>query len=191
MTEKPVIDHSDVAEEINSAINYAMYSVFKVNRFSKGEPDIKALEKQLAEIKDLKIRGWYDISGFRSDADILVWWHAPEKPEPLQEAYNTVINWANGAIEPVWSSVGVHRAAEFNKRHVPAFLAGEKPKEYLSFYPFVRDPEWYLLPDDERSKLLREHGMAAKDYGDVLANTISAFGLNDYEWLLAFEADEL
>ena len=33
--------------------------------------------------------------------------------------------------------------------------------------------------------------MAARDYGDVLANTVAAFGLGDYEWLLAFESDEL
>jgi chlorite dismutase len=39
--------------------------------------------------------------------------------------------------------------------------------------------------------MLREHGMAARDYGDVLANTISAFALGDYEWLLAFESDDL
>lgn len=39
--------------------------------------------------------------------------------------------------------------------------------------------------------MLREHGLAARDYGDVVANTVSGFALGDYEWLLAFEADEL
>lgn len=38
---------------------------------------------------------------------------------------------------------------------------------------------------------MREHGAAARDYADVLANTISAFALGDYEWLLAFESDDL
>ena len=50
---------------------------------------------------------------------------------------------------------------------------------------------WYLLPDEERSRMLREHGAAARDYGDVVANTVAAFALGDYEWLLAFEADQL
>lgn len=39
--------------------------------------------------------------------------------------------------------------------------------------------------------MLREHGLAARDYADVRANTISSFALGDYEWLLAFEANEL
>jgi chlorite dismutase len=87
--------------------------------------------------------------------------------------------------------VGLHRPAEFNKGHVPAFMAGEAPRGYLSVYPFVRSYEWYLLPEAERRALLTEHGRAARPYPDVRANTVSAFALNDYEWVLAFEADEL
>jgi chlorite dismutase len=58
-------------------------------------------------------------------------------------------------------------------------------------YPFVRSYEWYLLPDEERRKMLADHGMQARTYPDVRANTISSFALGDYEWVLAFEADEL
>ena len=39
--------------------------------------------------------------------------------------------------------------------------------------------------------MLSEHGMAARGYKDVRANTVPAFALGDYEWILAFEADEL
>jgi chlorite dismutase len=85
----------------------------------------------------------------------------------------------------------MHRPAEFNRGHVPAFLAGEDPRAYLCVYPFVRSYEWYLLADDERRELLREHGHAARDYADVRANTLSSFALGDYEWILGFEADEL
>ena len=38
--------------------------------------------------------------------------------------------------------------------------------------------------------MLAEHGMLARPYKDVRANTVSSFGLGDYEWLLAFEAAE-
>jgi chlorite dismutase len=58
-------------------------------------------------------------------------------------------------------------------------------------YPFVRSLEWYLLDDGERRAMLAEHGMMAREYPDVRANTVSCFALNDYEWMLAFEADEL
>ena len=87
--------------------------------------------------------------------------------------------------------VALHRPAEFNKSHIPAFMAGEDPGDYVCVYPFVRSLDWYLLPDDERRKMLAEHGMAARDYPDVRANTVPAFALGDYEWILAFEAPEL
>jgi chlorite dismutase len=87
--------------------------------------------------------------------------------------------------------LALHRPAEFNKGHVPAFMSGEAAKAHLCVYPFVRSYEWYLLPDEERRAMLVEHGKLARPYPDVRANTVSAFALGDYEWLLAFEADEL
>jgi chlorite dismutase len=95
------------------------------------------------------------------------------------------------ASEPVWSAMALHRPAEFNKGHIPAFLADEEPRNYVSVYPFVRSYEWYLLDPPERRRMLAEHGMMAREYPDVRANTVSCFSLNDYEWMLAFEADEL
>jgi len=67
----------------------------------------------------------------------------------------------------------------------------EDPKNYLCVYPFVRSYEWYLLPEEERRDMLVEHGKLARSYPDVRANTVSSFALGDYEWILAFEADEL
>ena len=52
-------------------------------------------------------------------------------------------------------------------------------------YPFVRSYDWYVIGEDERRTMLAEHGMMARDYPDVRANTIAAFALGDYEWLLA------
>lgn len=191
MSTKPQIDHSAIAEEINAATNFVMYSVFKENLAAAGPREsVKKLLKQLGRIEGLTIRGWYDISGFRADADLMTWMHAPTT-DALQAAYRAIVEWSRGALEPVWSNVGVHRAAEFNRAHVPAFLAGEEPGDFVCVYPFVRTHEWYLLEESERSRMLREHGAAARDYADVLANTVAAFALGDYEWLLAFEASDL
>lgn len=189
----PTVDHSAVAESINASVNYAMYAVFRIERGrapGAGRAPVAELLAGIDGIAGLTTRGWYDVAGFRADADILVWWHAPDT-EALQAAYRAVVEWADGALAPVWSNIGVHRTAEFNRAHVPAFLAGDAPRGYVCVYPFVRSREWYLLPDADRGRMLREHGMAARDYGDVLANTIAAFALGDYEWLLAFESDEL
>ena len=140
---------------------------------------------------DVQIRGIYDLTGMRSDAELMVWWHA-STAEQLQAATRALRRTAVGrAISPSWSAMGLHRPAEFNKGHVPAFLAGAAPKNWATVYPFVRSYEWYLLPDEERRGMLVEHGTMGREYNQVLSNTVAAFALGDYEWLLALEADEL
>jgi hydrogen peroxide-dependent heme synthase len=121
----------------------------------------------------------------------MVWWHAPSS-DTLQDAYHALRRSDLGAhLTPVWSQLALHRPAEFNKGHVPAFMQDEEPKAYLCVYPFVRSYEWYLLPEEERRAMLTEHGTLARPYPDVRANTVSSFALGDYEWMLAFEADDL
>ena len=87
--------------------------------------------------------------------------------------------------------MALHRPAEFNKSHVPAFMSEEEPRAYVCVYPFVRSYEWYLLEESERRAMLAEHGQMAREFPDVRANTVASFALGDYEWILAFEADEL
>ena len=183
--------------EINDSIRYTMWSVFRLatplgeeaDRTAEGA-EVGKLIAALAE-EDVVVRGLYDVAGLRADADVMVWWHA-ESAEALQEAYTRLRRTTLGRhLDPVWSQMALHRPAEFNRSHIPAFLADEEPRRYLCVYPFVRSYEWYLLPDAERRQLLADHGKAARGYPDVRANTVSSFALGDYEWILAFEADEL
>lgn len=183
--------------QLNSAIRYTMWSAFRVEPGRLGEDRCAAAAEaqqflDTLEGKGVVVRGVYDLAGMRADADYLLWWHA-EEIEPLQAAYADLRRGTavGRASVPVWTNAALHRPAEFNKSHVPAFLAGEDPKRYVCVYPFVRSYEWYLLPDAERRELLAEHGRQARDYPDVRANTVASFGLGDYEWILAFEADEL
>jgi hydrogen peroxide-dependent heme synthase len=181
--------------ELNASIRYTMWSVFRaatplpaLREDLAGEVD--ALIDQLAG-KDVVVRGTYDVSGLRADADLMIWWHAASA-DALQEAYGLLRRTALGRhLAPVWSQMALHRPAEFNKSHLPAFLAGEEARPYICVYPFVRSYEWYLLPDAERRAMLAEHGQMARGYPDVRANTVASFALGDYEWMLAFEADEL
>jgi hydrogen peroxide-dependent heme synthase len=190
-------DQSNAARlrELNATIRYTMWSVFRAAQPLPALRDelaseVDTLFEQLAG-KDVTIRGTYDVSGLRADADLMIWWHAGSS-DALQEAYGLLRRTELGRhLAPVWSQLALHRPAEFNKSHVPAFLAGEPARAYVSVYPFVRSYEWYLLPDDERRELLAEHGQMARGYPDVRANTVPAFSLGDYEWILAFEADEL
>ncbi|MCB0916986.1 MAG: chlorite dismutase family protein [Actinobacteria bacterium] len=174
---------------INESISYAMWSVFAAP--APLRDDDQARKEAQAAFDGVTTRGWYDVAGLRADADLMIWTHHEDSDE-LQAAYHRFRRSELGReLTPVWSQLALHRPAEFNKSHVPAFLSGEEPKDYLCVYPFVRSYEWYLLPDEERRDLLREHGQMARGYPDVRANTVSSFALGDYEWILAFEADEL
>ena len=181
--------------ELNETIRYTMWSVFRASNPlpTLRQPiiaEVEALFEELAA-KDVVVRGGYDVSGLRADADLMIWWHSPSSND-LQDAYGRLRRTALGRyLTPVWSQMGLHRPAEFNKSHIPAFLAGEPPRSYVCVYPFVRSYEWYLLPEAERREMLAEHGRMARDFPDVRANTVASFALGDYEWLLAFEADEL
>ena len=190
------VSNASRLRELNDTLRYTMWSVFRL-AVPVGEADRGAeaaeVDKLFAELagEDVVVRGLYDVSGLRADADLMVWWHAA-RSEQLQAAYNRLRRTAFGArLAPVWSQTALHRPAEFNRSHVPAFLAGEPPRAHVCVYPFVRSFEWYLLEDKERRHLLAEHGQMARDYPDVRANTVASFALGDYEWILAFEADDL
>ena len=191
---EPSTERQPSSREINDTIRYTMWSVFAAqplpaDRSGLAEEVLEFLRQ--CEAKDVVVRGFYDVAGMRADADLMVWWHGPSV-ESVQAAYHGMRRTALGRhLRPVWSVVGIHRPAEFNKGHVPAFMAGEPARAYLCVYPFVRSYDWYLLPDEERRRMLVEHGMKARTFPDVRANTVSGFALGDYEWILAFEGDEL
>ena len=79
------------ANELNATIRYTMWSVFRLARpladdqRQAAADEVQGLFDELAG-KDVVVRGTYDVSGLRADADLMVWWHA-ETAEALQEAY--------------------------------------------------------------------------------------------------------
>jgi peroxiredoxin len=174
---------------------YAFYPVFKATKsFRELDVDDAAqeVENLFKEWADgVLVRGVYSTVGFRADADLMLWLVGPS-PDSVQDALVAFGRTQAGrALDLVWSFMGVVKPAEFTADHAPAFVKGEPPKRFLNVYPFVRTPEWYLLPSEERAALLRQHGEIGREFPDVLANTTSAFGINDWEWILAFEADQL
>jgi hydrogen peroxide-dependent heme synthase len=181
------------ARDINDTIRYTCWTVYRrtgVVPPPGASAEVGGLIADLAST-DVVVRGLYDVSALRGDADLMVWMHAPTA-EQVQAALRRLRRSVIGpSIEMTWSAMGLHRPAEFNKGHVPAFMAGKDPLGWATVYPFVRSYEWYLLPDDERRAMLVEHGMMGRGYGGILSNTVSAFALGDYEWILALESDDL
>jgi peroxiredoxin len=183
------------AREINETIRYTVWTVFaRTGTFAADEvvaaKELQAWADGLAE-RDIILRGAYDVSALRDNADLMLWLHGPTA-EGLQQALRDFRRTAAGeSTSMVWSGMAMHRPAEFNRGHVPAFMAGKDPQDWLCVYPFVRSYEWYLLPEEERRRMLTEHGMKGRDYEDVLSNTVASFALGDYEWVLALESPVL
>ncbi|MEA2243552.1 MAG: hypothetical protein QOD24_3108, partial [Solirubrobacteraceae bacterium] len=175
---------------------YALYAGFRATEGDDRLPDEQrpaaAAEAQAAlESTGATVRGTYTTTGYRAEADLLVWLVGPTA-DGLQDALSAFRRTALGrTLDVFWSAIGVHREAEFSKDHTPAFMRGASPRGYVCVYPFVRSYDWYLLPAHARAQMLAEHGRMGSEHPEVLANTVSAFALGDYEWLLAFEADDL
>jgi chlorite dismutase len=187
-------DEPTVADQ-ETGPTYALYASFASDPAhplsAQQRASAAAHAEQALDSSEAILRGAYSVTGYRADADILLWL-VGHSADAVQDALISFRQSALGkALRPAWSAIGVHREAEFAKSHRPAFMNGEEPRKYVSVYPYVRSLDWYLLPEQERSQMLREHGMMGRSRPEVRANTISAFALGDYEWLLAFECDEL
>jgi len=178
---------------------YALYAVFMGSddlREELADPDDR--RDAVQEIENLykswegtiTVRGTYSTVGFRPDADLMIWLFGPT-PQDVQRALVEFRRTRVGRLTDLtWTFMGVVKPAEFTADHAPAFVKGTPPETFLCVYPFVRTPEWYLLPREERGELLREHGIVGREFPEVLANTTSNFGLGDWEWILAFEAEK-
>lgn len=189
------------AEDVNaSGLDwYTLYTVFRRTGPRRAAADGQAgaqVEEFDAAVagfaeQDIVLRGVYDVSGMRADADVMTWLTGHD-PAALQQALRTLHRTGLLAeTEQTFSAMGVHRTAEFATRHVPAFSLGVEAEDWLVVYPFNRSYDWYLMDPAKRGELLREHGQLGQEFPSVLANTTSAFALNDWEWLLGLEAPEL
>ena len=189
----PVIRERENAGE-NPTFFYTLWTIFKrsdaVQRTDAAAAEFDALTEQLAA-EGAVVRGIYDVSAMREDADIMIWVHGPSAAL-LQASMRKIRRSALLAgTEIVYSTMAVHREAEFAKDHSPAFARGVAAKEWMTVYPFVRSTDWYTMAPAFGAKMLRDHGILGREFPDVLANTVAAFAFSDYEWQICLEADDM
>ena len=171
-------DHADM--------QFSLYSVFACPDPGALRGGAAAQALEAVEAAGAEARGFYDIGGYRAEADLMVWLTA-DAADRVQDAYRGLRRAFGPGLVPVWSVMGQVRAAEFNKQHWPGYLTHEA-QEYMAVYPFVRSYDWYVMDPGERSRILRDHGAVGKDFGDATVSTLATFALSDYEWVISVEA---
>jgi chlorite dismutase len=92
---------------------------------------------------------------------------------------------------PSYVFLSAVRPSVYSSRAKPSFMTEEQPLKYCIVYPFVKSREWYLLPFEERKKMMEEHILVGHKFPQVRLNTTYSFGLDDQDFMLAFETADL
>ena len=127
--------------------------------------------------------------GLRHDTDFFLW-AAAKDLAPFQDLTSDLLKSGLGAyLKLSYAFIAMTRPSVYNPMHLPAFEKGDAPRRYLFLYPFVKSRDWYLLPFEERRRMMRSHMDIGERYPMVRLNTAYSFGLGDQDFVLAFETD--
>lgn len=136
----------------------------------------------------------YSLVGLKADVDFLIW-RVGQSLEQLQEMSAAVRQTAMaGYLSMPHSYLSMTKRSIYVDKLDPdhpdkrRFITPFHSK-YLFVYPFVKTPEWYALPFEQRQAMMDEHIVLGNKYPSVRIHTTYAFGLDDPEFVLAFESD--
>ncbi len=157
------------------------------------DPDQRAQDKRefLAACEDFAedhLLQSFSLVGMRADAELLLVAEA-ENLERIHElhvvlAQSGLMKWARTP----YSFLGLRKGSEYSDdlRLAPRGFRGK----YVFVYPFVKSREWYGLPADERYRIMQGHIKVGREYPGVDNHTIYSFGLDDQEFVVAFDTDD-
>ena len=130
----------------------------------------------------------FSLMGTRGDCDLMLVAEA-ENLDRIHEfhvvlAQSGLMKWSQIA----YSFLGLRKTSEYSdeERQVPRPFRGK----YLFVYPFVKTRAWYGLPADERRRIMQEHIKVGREYPTVDNHTTYSFGLDDQEFVVAFDTDD-
>ena len=205
MTEtRGVPAHADV-EERHSAVLCATFRLSSTHPMVLDGRDVASAVRELDDVVEsfasegVALRGWYDVSGLRNDADLMVVLHGAAV-EDLQWGLRQIRR--TGLIRPLirsWSTVGLANEAEaFDSEPLQWLSVSPASPGLLDFSAFA---EFLDLPGfDEDDALLLEEDIDELDGdddeletldGDIVVHQFAGYGLGDFPWLLAIEAERL
>ncbi len=175
---------------------YFNFSFFQIDPKWRWMADL-AKEESAREVENvirnsgIRFRS-YSTLGLRSDADFLFWF-AAKSIEEIQSVISKLYLTVFGKyIVPTQTYVSCTRPSIYaRKGRIISFVAGNESKKYVIVYPFTKTREWYLLSKEERQQMMDEHIDVSQKYPDIVLNTTYSFGIDDQDFMLAFETDEL
>lgn len=180
---------------------YLKYTFFKVDpQWRRLDSKDKLTAKhELAEAvgrftKESILRS-YSLIGIRGDADFMLW-TISRQLEDFQELTSNLLSTTLGKyLDIPYSYLAITRQSEYLGGHRHEGQEGvslrRRPGDakYLFVYPFIKKREWYFLPHEERRLMMAQHFKVGHKYPSVKINTGYSFGLDDQEFVLAFETD--
>ena len=180
---------------------YVRWSFFRIDPAWRGLPagererGKRAFEAVTAAWASRIVLRPYTMVGLRGDAEIGLWL-VSERLEDFQELHaalsgtpmGSYLSLAHSFLAMTKRSMYVDRyATEEEAKRRDIIVPGQS--KYLFVYPFVKTRAWYGLPQEERQRLMDEHIKVGRKYPDVKLNTTYSFGLDDQEFVVAFETD--
>jgi chlorite dismutase len=178
-------------------VRYAFYRADPAWR-GLGDEERSAARKELAELlvewrEKIPMLRAYSTVGMRGDADMMLW-SAAKTLEEIRDLETQIRGTALGRfLDSPHSFLAMTKRSQYEDRLDPATRERLQVKpgraKYLFVYPFVKTRAWYLLPFDERQKMMDVHIEIGHRYPTVKLNTTYSFGLDDQEFVVAFETD--
>jgi chlorite dismutase len=135
----------------------------------------------------------YSMVGLQPGADLLLWSLAPSL-DALEERSASVLRSGMGKWMQVRESfLGIIQPSQYVKKPTPqeqSLFSGDRSR-YLVVYPFTKSTEWYLLGKEARQGIMNEHMRVGHDFPEVRQLLANSFGVDDADFLVAYETDDL
>jgi chlorite dismutase len=135
----------------------------------------------------------YSMVGLQAGTDLLLWSLGPSL-ESLEERAASVLRSGMGRWMSVTHSfLGLIQPSQYVKKPTPqeqSLFSGERSR-YLIVYPFTKNTDWYLLGREARQGIMNEHMRVGHDYPEVRQLLANSFGVDDMDFLVAYETDDL
>jgi chlorite dismutase len=138
----------------------------------------------------------YSTTGLKADCDFVVW-RISSTPDAFQDQQATInksrlggfLSMPHSFLSMTKRSMYIDKLDPFHTAESRTHIIPGKRK-YLFIYPFVKSREWYLLPLEKRQEIMDVHIKAGNKYPSVKLNTTYSFGLDDQDFVVAFETEE-